>query len=186
MLLTAACRQSEAATVEHQPVDLDQTQRATLARFVGPWRHVGGAEEQAAALRAVHEATAEMSALVRGMARSRLEPVAHIDASLSIAEAQGIVTITRSEQEQPFKAPADGIEREAKAADGDEARASLKIAGRTLVSRMTTDQGGGERTYRIDDEGRLVVTSRTFSPRLPADVVYEARYARVSEAADEP
>lgn len=178
LLVSAACRSSEAATVQHHPVDLDETQRATVARFLGQWRHVGGQEEQQAAIQAVAEATAEMNAIVRGVARSRLEKAVRIDATLSIAESAGIVTIDRSEQPHPFTAPADGREIDFETADGDDARATLRIRGNTLVARVETEQGGGERTYRIDDHGHLVITSRTFSPRLPADVVHTARYAR--------
>jgi len=178
LLTMAACRSSEAAAVEHAPIELEQTQRSTLARLAGPWRHVGGPQEQAAALQAVEQATTEMSALIRGMARSRLEEAVRIDGTLSIEERQGIVTITRSEQPQPFTAPAHGREFELQTADGDDARASLRVDEHGVVARVVTDQGGGERTYRVDDQGQLVITSRTFSPRLPADVVFTATYAR--------
>lgn len=178
VLVVAACRKSEAATVEHAPVELDQAQRATLARFGGQWKHIGGQKEQAAAVQAVDEVVAEMNALFRGVARSRLVAAVHIDKALSIVETQGIVTIDRSEQAQPFRAPADGLVHDMETNDGDEARGSLRISGSTLVARVETEQGGGERTYRIDDKGHLVITSRTFSPRLPADVVHTARYAR--------
>src|SRR5690606_842839 len=166
LLTMAACRSSEAAAVEHAPIELEQTQRSTLARLAGPWRHVGGPQEQAAALQAVEQATTEMSALIRGMARSRLEEAVRIDGTLSI------------EERQASTAPAHGREYELQTADGDDARASLRVDEHGVVARVVTDQGGGERTYRVDDQGQLVITSRTFSPRLPADVVFTATYAR--------
>ncbi|MCX4246948.1 hypothetical protein [Paraliomyxa miuraensis] len=178
LLLGTACGKSEASPVEHEPVQLDQTQRATMERLVGSWKHVGGAQEQDAALKAVEQATESMSSLIRGVARSRLEETVRIDAVLSIAEDRGIVTITRSEVPEPFVCSADGRERPTTTSDGDDAQASLRIEADALVSKVVTDQGGGERTHRIDEQGQLVITARTFSPRLPADVVYEARYAR--------
>lgn len=178
LLLGTACRSSEAAPVQHQPVELDQAQRETVARFVGQWKHAGGEDDRSAALDAVSSVTAEMSGLIRGMAQSRLEESVRIDGTLEIAEADGILTITRSERPQPFTAPANGQAFDTVNEEGDEARGSLRIDGYTLVTRIETDQGGGERTYAIDPLGQLEITTRIFSPRLPADVVYVARYAR--------
>lgn len=178
LLVVVACRKSEAAPVEHDPVQLDESQRTAVNRFVGQWEHVGGQEEHSAAIEAVHSVTADMNSLIRGVAESRLEEAVHIDAAISIEEDQGILIIARSEVAQPFTAPADGREFDLQTPEGDDARGSLRIDGHALVTRVQTDQGGGERTYRIDALGQLVITSRTFSPRLPADVVYEAKYAK--------
>ena len=124
------------------------------------------------------EVTTQMGSLIGGMAQSRLEPVVLIDATLSIEELDGIVTIRRSEHPGPFTAPADGKVFDMQTTDGDDARGSLRLDGPTLVTRVETDDGGGERTYRIDALGKLVVVGRTFSPRLPAEVITTATYAR--------
>jgi hypothetical protein len=177
-LLLTACRSSEAAPVEHSPVTLDQAQRTALDRFVGSWQHVGGAAEQEAALDSVREVTDQMNSFIRGMAESRLSEAVQIDAGLTVSEQEGIVTLARSEQPKPFTAPADGTGFDMQTADGDDARGSLRIDGHTLVTRVETGDGGSERTHRIDAQGKLVISTRTFSPRLPADVVYQATYER--------
>lgn len=178
-LTTAACGgEKKAAPVEHAPVKLDDAQSATVARFVGTWTHAGGAAEQDAANNAVKAITAEMNGLIRGMAEERLLETVRLDATITFSEKDGIVTITRSEQPQPFKAPADGRVFDMQTAKGDDAKGSLQIEGETLVTKVETDEGGGGRTYSIDAEGNLQISSRTFSPRLPGDVLYTAHYAK--------
>lgn len=177
-LLVGACRSTEAAPVEHQPVQLTEPQRETVARFVGSWQQVSGEEDQAAAIEAVSAVTAEMNGLIRGVAQSRLEESVKIDATLEIAEAEGILTITRSGRTTPFMAPADGKVFDTVNEEGDEAKGSLKIDGDAIVTRVETEQGGGERTYRVVADGQLEISTRIFSPRLPGDVVYVAHYSR--------
>lgn len=178
VLALVGCRKSEAATVQHEPVPLDAAQRAAVDRFVGQWDHVGGSHEHSAAIEATQRVTADMNALIRGVAQSRLEEAVHIDATISIAEDQGILTIARSEVPEPFTAPANGREFETQTPEGDDAHAWLRLDGDALITRVETDEGGGERTHRIDAQGQLVITVRMFSPRLPADVVYESHYTR--------
>lgn len=177
-LLLGACRSTEAAPVEHQPVELSEADREVVTRFVGGWQHVGGDEDREAALDAISTVTAEMNGLIRGVAQSRLEESVTIDTTLTLAEEQGIVTITRSDRPKPFVAPADGKAFVTVDDEGDEAKGSLRIDGYSLVTLVETEQGGGERTYSIDPTGQLEVTTRIFSPRLPGDVVYVARYQR--------
>lgn len=178
LVLTAACGKEEVETVTHGPVTLDEAQRTTLTRFVGSWQHAGGAAEQEAALASMREVTAQMNGFIRGMAESRLSKTVHIDASLTIGEKDGVATITRSEQPAPFTAPANGTTFDMRTAEGDDGRGSLRIDGDTLVTLVETDKGGGERIYRIDTDGTLVISARTYSPKLPADVKHTARYSK--------
>ncbi len=179
MLLTAACGKSEAPPpVQHAPVQLDEAQSAVVEKFVGTWKHVGGADEQRAADAAVIEATEEMNGLIRGIARGKLEDTVHIDTSITFSVKSGVVTIARSERTQPFAAPADGTRFATTTDAGDDAQASLRIEGNTMITKVETDKGGGERTYAIGADGRLEISARTFSPRLPNDVVFSMHYAR--------
>lgn len=178
LLLLAACGKTEVESVQLGPVTLDDAQKQILARFVGPWQHAGGATEQEAAMAAVRTVTAQMNGLIRGMAESRLEQTVRLDAGLTIEEKDGIVTIARSEQAKPFVAPADGQTFDMQTSDGDDGRGSLRIEGDTLHTHVQTEDGGGERFYRIDAEGTLIISARTFSPRLPGDIEYTATYAR--------
>ncbi|MEM7154269.1 MAG: hypothetical protein AAF799_15595 [Myxococcota bacterium] len=178
LLLAAACGKEAPPPAKMQPVELSAEQKSTVAKFAGKWEHIGGTEESEASLAAVSKVTSEMNGLIRGMAQSRLEESVRIDATMEISEAEGIVTIGRSERPKPFVAPADGKVFETVNDEGDEAKGSLKLDGETIQTRVETDQGGGERTYRIDDEGRLEIVTRIFSPRLPGDVVYTTHYKR--------
>lgn len=164
--------------MQHAPVALDEAQQAIVARFAGSWAHAGGSAEQEAANESAMKVVEQLNSFIQGMAEERLLKTVHIDSTLNIAEQDGILTIARSEQPAPFKAPADGRAFDMTTSDDEDGRGSLRINGETLVTLVETDQGGGERTYRIDDEGQMEITHRTFSPRLPADVVYTAHYAK--------
>lgn len=178
LLGVTACGKTEAAPVDHQPVALDEAQAGTVACFVGTWQHSGGDEDRAGSLAAVSAVTEQLNGFIAGMAQSKLEHAVRIDGTLEIREAEGIVTIARSERPQPFVAPANGSTFLTVNEDGDEARGSLRIVGQELVTLIETDSGGGERTYRIDEAGRLEIHTRIFSPRLPAEVVFVTHYAR--------
>ncbi|MEX1362068.1 MAG: hypothetical protein AB1Z98_03030 [Nannocystaceae bacterium] len=178
LLVTTACGKTEAAPVDHPPVSLDEAQAGTVARFVGTWQHSGGDEDREGSLAAVSTVTEQMNGLIAGMAQSKLEHAVRIDGTLEIREAEGIVTIVRSERPQPFVAPANGATFLTVNEGGDEANGSLRIVGQDLVTLIETDSGGGERTYRIDEAGQLQIHTRIFSPRLPAEVVFVTRYAR--------
>ncbi len=177
-LMTACGSSDPPPAVSHQPITLDDAQRTTLERFVGAWTHTGGKAEQETAWQAVETVTEPMNALIRGVARSRLRETVKIDATMSFALSEGIVTITRSDRPQPFAAPANGETFAMTTADGDDAKGSLRIDGDAIVTRVETDQGGGERTYRVDADGGLEISARTFSPRLPDDVVHTMHYGR--------
>lgn len=178
LLLAAGCGKEAPPAPKMEPVQLSAEQKTTMAKFTGKWAHIGGTEEKEASLAAVSTVTAEMNGLIRGVAQGRLEESVRIDATMEIAEAEGIVTITRSEREKPFVAPASGKTFETINDEGDEAKGSLKLEGDTIQTRVETDDGGGERTYRIDDQGQLEIVTRIFSPRLPGDVVYTTHYKR--------
>jgi len=167
-----------AAPAAPTSAELSAEQRAAVERFVGTWSYAGGEAEQEAANEAVRTVTGQMNGLIQGMAEERLLPAAKLDATITFAEKDGIVTITRSEQPQPFQAPADGRTFEMKTAEDEDAKGTLTVVDGALVTTVETEDGGGGRTYRIDDAGALQVEARTFSPRLPADVEYTAHYTR--------
>ncbi|MEM9459262.1 MAG: hypothetical protein AAGF11_34100 [Myxococcota bacterium] len=178
LLLTCACGEPKSTKPAPASVRLDDAQQKTLARFLGAWEHAGGAAEQEAAKDAVRTVTAQMSGFIRGMAQSRLDKTVHLDPRIEITEQDGVVTITRSDRPRPFVAPADGKTFSMPTDEDDDGQGSLRIDGDTLVARLETDGGGGERVYRVDAEGMLRISGRVFSSQLPTDVVYTASYAR--------
>ena len=178
LLLAGACGEPPNTPLAPAPVRLGDAQHETLARFVGAWEHAGGAAEQQAAKDSVRTVTAQMNGFIRGMAESRLDETVRLDARLEIREQDGIVTITRSDRPRPFVVPADGKPLAMPTDEDDDGQGSLRIDGDTLVTRLETDGGGGERVYRVDAQGMLLISARVFSSRLPADVVYMASYTR--------
>lgn len=178
LMCSSACKDDPPPPTAHDPVELSATDQATVGKFVGSWAHRGGDGDREAAMAAIDAATESMNSMIRGVARSRIRDSVHLDATLSIAEADGIVTITRSELPRPFVAPANGREFETQDDEGETAKGQLRIEGDTLVSRVETDQGGGERTHRIEADGSLVIHTRIFSPRLPSEIEYDTHYAR--------
>lgn len=176
-VVLAACGGDNTVKTQHDSVELSRAQQTVVTRLVGQWKHIGG-DEQATAIAAVTSVTSEMNGLIRGMAQTRLEGAVKIDANLTFAEDQGIVTITRSDRSDPFVAPADGQAFDTVDDHGDDARGSLRVEGEALMTLVKTDKGGGERSYRVDEGGELEIVTRIFSPRLPSDVVYTCNYSR--------
>ena len=177
LLVGASCQSAEALPARPDPIELSDTDRQVVTQLVGEWKHADDAD-RSAAIAAIELATEPMNPMIRGLARSRLEDVIHIDETLTMAEANGVVTITRSDLPRPFVAAANGRKFETTNNEGDPAKGSLRIEEDAFISRMETDQGGGERTYRIDDAGNLVIETWIFSSRLPGDIVYQTHYAR--------
>jgi len=175
--MLTACGGDNTVKTQHDSVELSQDQHTVVKRFVGQWKHVGG-DEQETAIAAVTAVTSEMNGLIRGMAQTRLEGAVKIDANVTFVENEGVVTITRSDRSDPFIAPANGLAFDTVDDHGDDARGSLRIEGEALVTLVKTDKSGGERTYRVDEDGNLEIVTRIFSPRLPSDVGYTCNYAR--------
>lgn len=177
LLVGPSCQSAEPPPARPDPITLSDADRQTMLALVGDWNHADE-NDRPAAITAIETATESMNAMIRGIARSRLADAVHIDQTITIAEADGIVTIRRSDLPRPFVAAANGELFDTTNNEGDPAKGALRIEGDTFVSRMETGQGGGERTYRIDEAGQLVIETWIFSPRLPSDIVYYSHYAR--------
>ena len=134
----------------------------------------GGAEIN----RAIEQAIAKMSFVVRPIARGRLRRTNLPYATIQLGITSNQITID-TRNGNPITTPADGTPIEWKREDGEVLRVSTEWRNGALQQTFVADDGQRVNVYTLGAGGttmelRVTVTS----PRLPAPVTYTLRYRR--------
>lgn len=140
--------------------------------FAGEYAYASGSAE-----RGIEAVVDQMVFFVRPIARGRLSDSNRPAARLRITEAGGEVQITfdgRTRITAVDAAPVEII-----GLTGKRLAYTLKLVDGALVQTFHGASGGRINTLRVAGDG-LVIQVRVYSPRLPADVLYELRYTRVA------
>jgi hypothetical protein len=148
---------------------------ALAERMAGEYRHVGGEADRAGIDRAIDVVADQASFIARGIMRRRLHESNGIGERIRIEQHGDEVTIAYNGP--PRTARIGGPPVHFTARTGDELAYTLRSDGRRLVQRFEGKRGGRINSFHLDGD-QLVVRVTIFSDRLPADVVYELRYAR--------
>jgi len=153
--------------------------------FEGDWRFVGGRAEKRNVRAAIDGSVADMTVVLRGLARDRLLEGSRIPKRVSIESNEREVAIRDGNRTRLASPP--GRVTQTVSATGDHIELLYEIRDDALVQYRTTSQGGRRTTYRVDAEGqRLLVEVLTSSHYLPSPVAYRLTYERVGRVASRP
>jgi len=143
----------------------------------GSYRYAGGTEETKALSAAIDGVVSQMSAVTRGIARSRLEKGNAPTKEVEIKIAKDNLTIARTGK-PAISAPPDGKPVERNTTAGKQ-QVAYVIDGRKIVQTMHGKSSDSTNTYSLDADGTtLTIHTKIVSPRLPAPVEYHMTYKR--------
>lgn len=146
--------------------------------LVGRLRFDGGAGERALVVERIEAATAEMSFIVRGIARGRLEETNRAPDAIELSRQGDVMTVVIDGRR--YAAPFDGAPVTVTGVGGDEVALTYRRDGDRLVQTFRGEDGGRENVFRFVDAETVVLEVRVFSERLPADLRYSLTYRRQS------
>ena len=148
-----------------------------LQAFPGEYKFTGGASERQALEAAVDDVVAEMNALARPIARSRLLDANPIASVLSIA-ADGS-TVTVGFDDRRYTAVVGGPAVNVTGVTGDKVALTYRVAGERLVQRFKGPKGARKNAMSVNAK-RLRLNVKVTSESLPKDLVYKLTYTRKS------
>ena len=146
------------------------------AAFSGVWRHSGDAVERKQRLKAVEEATKDLSFFIRGTARDRLGERTAPPAELKLQVKGEEVTLFRNGKSISLRldGPPHIIER-----DGKTAKLSVRFEGGKLILLSAGEKGQRVTTYALSPDGkRLTQSIEMTGGRLSTPLAYRASFVR--------
>ena len=148
---------------------------AELTTLNGRYELTGARAERHQQAEAVERVVNQMSWLFRRVARSRLLDANPLPQVIEVQCDGGSANVWFDGRR--FTAPLDGRVVWVTGTHGDPVRLQARVHGDRLVLNFEGDGGGKEVTLWADGGRRVILDTRVYSPRLPADVVYETSYA---------
>jgi hypothetical protein len=158
------------------PVTAAANDVETVDRFAGRYRHAGGERERKARDDAIDDVVDDMNFIVRGIARSRLREANPIAKSLGIAKKGKMLTITFDKRH--YTGPIDGRTVKVVGVTGDEVSMRFQISNGRIRQIFQGDDGGRVNDFSLDGEGRVALSVRVHSDKLPKDLRYQLTYAK--------
>lgn len=151
---------------------------AGVDRFVGRYRFVGGQAERDGVLAAIETVVAEVSVLLRGIARSRLQQANVVPEEIQIGHDGRSITITSGGR--TYTAPLDGSTTNAIDVFGDPVHYRVSVGDDHVVQTFSSSGGARHNRMRLDEQGRLTVHVVITSRHLPQALRYRLSYRRSS------
>lgn len=145
-------------------------------RLAGSFRYAGGGRERAARDEAIDQVVEEMNFIVRGIARKRLREANQIRERVAISRQGDKLTIRLDGQ--PYTATINGPPVDVVGHDGMELKLRYRLAKGRIEQTLQGKEGGRTAHFQVDGKGRLTMSVRIFSEKLPKDVRYRLTYAR--------
>lgn len=127
---------------------------------------------------AVQTTVARVNPLLRGYVRGRLRTANPPIPRVAIAFSGTLATITTGADTRRNVVGGPGVR--ARDNDGKAYTTTVTWDGPRLVQRFVADDGTRTNTFSVDADGRLAMTVRLESSRLPAPLVYTQRYQRTN------
>lgn len=153
--------------------------------FAGEWHFVGGKAEKRGMRAAIDASLADMSLVLRGLARARLVEGSRIPKRVIIESSAREIAIRDGRRVRLASPP--GRVTETVSFTGDQIELLYEFRDDALVQYRTTPEGGRRTTYRLDPSGkRLFVDVFTSSHYLPSPVRYRLTYERRAGMASTP
>lgn len=149
---------------------------ADADRFVGQYAFAGGEAQRTALRDAIEELVAQLSAVIRGVAREKLTDTNPVFEKVSIERKGGELVLNYGSHTNVCKL--DGSASEVEGIDGSSLKCRLSMQGDALVHRVDGSRGGRVNTFTITEGGRLTMKSRIHSKMMPADLRYTLTFAR--------
>ena len=163
--------------------DIDQSTSAdpgALVRLAGAYRYAGTpADDHAKIEVSMQEAVTSLGWLGRRVAASRLANHKELPQRIVIASRGDDVSITMGHYDAV--APRDGSPKELVAPNGRDAKLSYRVTSEEILQFFVFEHAKRKSTYRIDAEGRLVMSVFMTSEKLASPIVYDLVYEK-----DEP
>lgn len=146
--------------------------------YSGTWNLVAGVDYDGPRDAAVEDVTADMSALIRGIARKRLKKAATYSTHYVMTPGDGTMTIT-SDRSADWTTPLDGSEVALVSDRGEDIHLSRRMEGGSLRSHARSERGAQSAVFVLSDDGtRLEVTTTIENDHLPRPLVYSVQYQR--------
>ncbi len=146
-------------------------------KVVGSYAYAGGSEEKANLSAAIEKVVSQMSAITRGIARSRLEKGNAPTAEVVISTQGHNITIARSGK-PPVTAPIDGSKVQQNTTAGVQ-DVSCTLIGGGLVQDMRGPNSHSTNTFSLAPDGvTLTIRTKIESGRLPGPVLYSMTYKK--------
>lgn len=152
---------------------------STLEMLQGSYRYAGNWKRDEATIQAsIDEAIAGLGWLGRKIAASRLESHLKRPSRVVIERAGDDLSVIMDDYEAV--APLDGTKQDVIAPNGRESKLSYLVRDDAIVQFFVAEHAKRESTYRLDPDGRLVMTVYMTSEKLASPIAYELVYEKVS------
>jgi hypothetical protein len=187
VVAVAACSSSAAPPESPEPAtdpaptiaaNPDATPDETLTALEGDLRYAGDAQERKGVDAGIEEVVSEMSFIAAGVARRKLKAANGIPEHVTISRDGEEVTIALDDR--TYTAPFDGAPVEVTGITGDTLKMRLVVKEGKLEQRFVGDDGGRVNTFTPGDGGKMQLSVRVFSERLPGDVRYALTYRKTN------
>ncbi|MFW5921511.1 MAG: hypothetical protein ACOCUS_06700, partial [Polyangiales bacterium] len=149
----------------------------TVEELAGIYRNEAEERNRRARNEAIDEVVGEMSFLVRGIARNRLEDANPLDRRIAIRTSGEHLTV--SFDDRSYTARLGGSGRLVEGITGDELRLTFRVRGDRLFQRFDGGDKGRLNVFERQDDGDLVLAITIWADRLPSNVRYSLRYSPV-------
>ena len=175
-----ACDVAEAIAageVEAEAIEAAAAVSETEAdRFVGQYAFAGGEAQRTALRDAIEELVAQLSAVIRGVARDKLTATNPVFERVSIERKGGQLVLNYGSHTNTCNL--DGSASDVEGIDGSSLECRLSMQGDALVHRVGGSRGGRVNTFTIGKSGRLTMKTRIHSKMMPADLRYTLTFER--------
>lgn len=156
----------------------DESPYEEAARYSGTFLFIGGEAERQAQLDSIEDVVQQMSRVLRGTARRRMEAGTHITEVFIIDVQMDSITITIDDG-RAWTTDLHGTRFEY-THDGDQMFMSRRWVEGTIKAKGEQKAGTGTYHFRLSEDGQtLYVAYGLDSKHMPAPVAFETTYRRV-------
>lgn len=160
--------------------ELDRSPRAeasALVRLAGSYRYAGApAEDHDKIDASIRAAVSSLGWLGRRIAASRLANHKELPQRIVIARRENDVSITMGKDDAV--ASLDGSPKELVAPNGRDAKLSYRVTTEEILQFFVFEHARRKSTYRLDSEGRLIMSVFMTSEKLASSIVYDLVYEK--------
>ena len=125
----------------------------------------------------IEKVVQEMPFYKRPFARNQLQESTTPCETLTFGYDSDEISI-QCDDDKPAVAKPDGTRTSYTEADGDTHRLTMTVHSDRVVQVFTSDNGSRTNTYRLGDEGTLVMSVRLESSQLPEPITYTRAFKR--------
>lgn len=150
---------------------------ANVDALLGGWSFAGGQAERDALAKAITDAVAPISVLVRKVARERLEQANPIPAKLTLAADK--LSFMLAYDAELFAAPLDGKAVKVKTSAGEELSLRVHVAG-AAVDQTFSGEDKSRKNHLVVKDDELAIDVIVKAAELPKPMTYRLTYKRTA------